>query len=321
MNSKAAIVSVVVLGTGVLGAAIFYSGSDNSSLTTVSNTQSVPEAGYIQSDSPSSYTSSDPAQTEHALSSQQTAEQAPAQAGHVIARKVNEKSGWAAMMERMHEFDIDGDGILSDLEKKAMGEKLKQEWKDKYDTDADGEISPEEMEAFRVEQFINSSWGQDMMRKFDADSDGILNAEEEVALRARLDEMGEEKRASELAELDTDGDGKISEPEREVQREQQRQWWANRTKDAVEVHDDDGDGELNIEESQNAWDAWIQRQSIADFIKRFDTNHDGSMGPEDYSEFSENYSAGNIAADVNKDGVINMLDINAYTDLVSRTED
>ena len=315
MNSKAAIVSVVVVGTGVLGAAVYFTSSNNASLAQVSNAQSVPANGSIPTDAASSYASLESTQAEPAP------KPSPKQAGHVIARPANQKSGWATIMERMHEFDADGDGILSDLEKMAMGVQLKKEWTEKYDADGDGEISPEEMEAWQVEQFVNSSWGQNMMHKFDADGDGILNAEEEIALRARLKEMEQEKQTNELDEFDTDGDGKISESEREVQREQQRQWWANATKSAVAEHDRDGDGELNIEESRDAWDAWIQRQSISDFIKRYDADHDGSMGAGDYSEFIERYSAGDLAADVNRDGVINTLDLTAYTDLVSRSGD
>jgi Ca2+-binding EF-hand superfamily protein len=320
MNSKAAIVSVVVVATGVIGAVAYFTNSNNTSLAKVSNTQSVPADGSIQPGSTSAYSSVDSTQAQQARSSQQASNN-PKQAGHVIARPANQKSGWAAIMDRMHEFDADGDGILSDLEKMAMGVQLKKEWTEKYDTDGDGEISPEEMEAWQVEQFINSSWGQNMMRKFDADGDGILNPEEEVALRARLKQMEQEKQTNELNEFDTDGDGEISESEREVQREQQRRWWANATKSAVAEHDRDGDGELNIEESREAWNAWIQRQSIADFIKRYDADRDGSMGAGDYSEFIERYSAGDLAADVNRDGVINTLDLTAYTDLVSRSGD
>ncbi len=308
MNTKVAATGVLALGTTVLGAAIYLINSSDSS----------PEPGTPLASTISSRLMDAPSPDFASESATQRIPEAPKQAGHVIQRTSNEKTGWAAMMERMSEFDADGDGVLSKLEKIAMGEQLKKEWMEKYDLDGDGEISPEEMEAFQVDQFINSDWGQDMMRKFDADGDGILNAEEEIALRANIAELEEQKRLEELAQLDTNNDGEISEPEREVQREQQRQWWANAKESAVENHDADGDGELNIEESQNAWDAWIAQQSITDFINRYDANNDGSMGAGDYSEFISNYSNGDLAADVNRDGVINLLDLNAYTDLVTR---
>ena len=315
MNSKVGIGLVGVIGCALVAAVIGFSSDEQRTGSLTDTSFEATQDSYVEQDSAySDFSGSE--------STQIGSQTAPPKEGYVIGTRTNnEKSGWAAIMERMHEFDFDGDGVLSNLEKMRMGEQLKNEWMEKYDTDGDGEISSEEMEAWQVEQFINSSWGQDMMRKFDFNQDGILSPEEETALRARLDEMEQEKIASELAEFDQDGDGKISEAEREVQREQQRQWWANATKAAVSEHDEDGDGELNIEESINAWNAWIQRQSIAEFIKRFDSNANSEMDREDYDQYTQRYRDGNLDADVNRDGVVNMLDLTAYRDLVERTEE
>lgn len=316
MNIKFVVGVVLVIGCGVLVAAVFMmdGGADSSAR--------LAGAGFEREDGQIDGGVSAYGEDFAVEKAAEVPEVMPRREGHVIGqRSGNAKTRWAMIMERMHEFDADGDGVLSDLEKMQMGEQLKNEWMQKYDVDGDGEISPEEMEAWQVEQFVNSDWGQDMMRKFDFDQDGILSPDEETALRARLEEMDQDRKSNELAEFDQDGDGEISESEREVQREQQRQWWANATKAAVAEHDEDGDGELNIEESISAWDAWIQRQSIADFIKRFDSNANGKMDIEDYDRFTERYRDGNLDADVNRDGVINMLDLAAYRDLVERAED
>tara|TARA_R110002073_G_scaffold336260_2_gene531475 strand:- start:25337 stop:26278 length:942 start_codon:yes stop_codon:yes gene_type:complete len=310
MNTKIAAITTIALGTSILGAAIYIAKSNESSETATQNELlATNDSLFTPAPSPT-YTPDTP--------TQKTPEPAPKQTGRVIPQGTTGKTGFAAMMDRMVEFDLDGDGILSDLEKMAMGLQLRKEWMEKYDLDGDGDISPEEMEAFQVEQFINSERGQAMMRQFDADGDGILNATEEAALRERLAEMEEEKRLEDIAEYDTDQDGVLSDAERRVQRQEQRQYWANAMENAVQNHDRDGDGELNIEESQDAWDAWIDQQSINEFVNRYDANNDGTMGSSDYTEFLSNYTAGDLSADVNRDGAINALDLNAYTDLVIR---
>ena len=201
MNTKIAAITTIALGTSILGAAIYIAKSNESSETATQNELLANNDSLFTPAPAPTYTPDTP--------TQKTPEPAPKQTGRVIPQGTTGKTGFAAMMDRMVEFDLDGDGILSDLEKMAMGLQLRKEWMEKYDLDGDGDISPEEMEAFQVEQFINSERGQAMMRQFDADGDGILNATEEAALRERLAEMEEEKRLEDVAEYDTDQDGVI----------------------------------------------------------------------------------------------------------------
>ncbi len=311
MNTKAILISTLALGTAALGAVIYFT---NSSPESPSAPQSSPPAADTGSTLMSTQTASGFQPTETIT----VPDQAPKQEGYVIKQASDQRSPWAQIMDRMSEFDADGDGILSESERMAMAAKLREEWMEKYDTDADGEISPEEMEAFQVEQFINSEWGQSMMREFDANNDGILSPTEEVALRAHLDDLENQRNIEALAQYDTDGDGTISDTEREVQREQQRQQWASAMQTATDSYDRDGDGVLNIEESQDAWNGWIAKQSLADFRNRYDSNNDGSIGADDYAEFARDFSRGKMTADVNRDGVLNALDHTAFVDLTDR---
>lgn len=219
-----------------------------------------------------------------------------------------------AWMSRMSEFDLDGDGFLSAQEKRAMGDSMKGDWMREHDLDGDGEMSPEEWESYKRSTFDNSQWGQDLMRRFDLDGDGVLSAEEQAAMDAHIQELSEQKQRDELARLDTNGDGEISKDEYIAD---EADWWA----DAAERFDVDGDGELNIDETERAWEAWVEYETIMDFLRRYDRDGNGSMGPNDYDAYLALYQAGDPGADVNRDGVINSDDLGAYTDLVGRSRD
>jgi Ca2+-binding EF-hand superfamily protein len=307
MNTKLVAGATLAMGTTVLGAVYFF----NTTGASQPGQGSDPFAGQISSDTGAS-----------SLPPERVVVDEPER--EVKLPKTNTQNstaggGWNSMIARMGEFDTDGDGFLSDLEKLAMGVQLKNEWMSEHDLDGDGEMSPEEWRAFRQSRFEKSARGQELMRQFDLDGDGQLNAEEQAALDAHNAQVSEQKRQTMLDQYDADGDGQISNEERRVQREEQRQFWENAKQEATENFDLDGDGELNIEESQNAWDAWIEQQSINDFIGRFDTNNDGVMGAADYNRFITDYSNGNLRADVNGDGILNTLDVTAYTDLVTRS--
>ena len=85
--------------------------------------------------------------------------------------------------------------------------------------------------------------------------------------------------------------------------------------------DRDGDGELNIEETGDAWEAWVEFQTLDAFISEYDTDGDRSMGPADCDAFLTNYDRRNPAADVNNDGVIDVADINAFQSAVPGSDE
>lgn len=81
---------------------------------------------------------------------------------------------------------------------------------EKYDTDKDGKLSPEEREALRKDRReMMEKRRQEMLEKFDADKDGKLSPEErKAAFEAKHKEM--------LEKYDTDKDGKLSPEERKA---------------------------------------------------------------------------------------------------------
>ena len=85
--------------------------------------------------------------------------------------------------EMVKEFDKDGDGKLSDDEKKAMhqamGARREERHKkmlEKFDADHDGKLSDEEKEKAR------EAHKAEMLQKFDKDGDGKLSDEERAAM-------------------------------------------------------------------------------------------------------------------------------------------
>jgi sRNA-binding protein len=225
----------------------------------------------------------------------------------------------ASLIDRMHEFDADGDGMLSDLEKMAMGYRLRKEFIAEHDLDGDGDMSGAEWRAFQKAMFEKTNEGQQLMAQFDLDGDGVLNEEEQAAFDAHQQQLEEQRRAEEQQRMDTNNDGEVDDEERRTARRQERDFWRNQMRTAENNFDYDGDGELNIEETADAWEAWTEYQEVDTFITNYDTDGDRSMGPADYEAFLSAFDRRDDEADVNNDGKINVSDINAFRDLVIRS--
>jgi len=129
---------------------------------------------------------------------------------------------------------------------------------EKYDTNKNGVLDPEEKAAFERDREVRRA---EFMRKFDTDGDGQLNDAEKTAMREQMGAMGrhgrhgmgpegrqrmlekydvnkngqldpeekevakrdhEARRAEMMKRFDTDGDGKLSDAERDAMRQQMR---------------------------------------------------------------------------------------------------
>lgn len=239
------------------------------------------------------------------------------------ARSRDQLSGMVSMMsaliERMHEFDTDADGILSDLEMMAMGYRLRKEFINEHDLDGDGELSGSEWRAFQKAMFEQTAEGQQLMAKFDLDADGVLNEEEQAAFDAHMEQREQQRRTEDRARMDTNNDGEIDDDERRAARRQEREFWSTQMRTAESSFDYDGDGELSIEETSDAWDAWAEYQEVDNFITKYDTDGDRSVGPTDYEAFLSDFERADPDADINLDGKVTVSDIKAFRDMVLRS--
>ena len=82
--------------------------------------------------------------------------------------------------EMIKKYDKDGDGKLSQEERKAAMEGRRAEMMKKYDKDGDGKLSQEERKASMADRRA------EMMKKFDKDGDGKLSEEERAAARKSM---------------------------------------------------------------------------------------------------------------------------------------
>lgn len=310
MNNKIIAIATLAVGASALGGILLLRGGDTQKAEPdrlASNATQSTQGSYF--DSELSQIDSDRPERSDIDTQGRTANNNP-QPG---------RGGFGAMLDRATEFDADGDGILSEEERREMMRAMREEWMARMDLDGDGELSREERMAARQSMFENSERGQELMRQFDADGNGVLDEAEQAAMEAYQQEQREQRRADELARYDTDGDGQLSRDERRAQRDEQRQNWGDRMEDARLEFDRDGDGVLSIEESREAYEVAMQRREIDQFLSRYDSDGNGSMGNADYSAFLSAYERGDTHADVNRDGVVNSQDLAAYTDMVTRS--
>lgn len=310
MNTKTVAIATIAVGASALGGVMLLSG--NNTEKTRKNPGSASQSDRLAQ---ASYFDSAPPAPEEP-------ERREIDTGNNASQSQNTQGGWGGMMERMTEFDLDGDGILSDEERREMMRALRAEWLERFDLDGDGELSREERMAMRQAMFEQSDRGQELMRRFDADGNGVLDETEQAEMGAYQLEQREQRRAEQLARFDTDGDGQISRDERQTQREAQQDrggGFRDQMREAQQEFDRDGDGVLSIEETQEAFAVMQERREIDRFVRDFDSDGNGSFGPADYSDFLANYERDDMDADVNRDGVLNAQDLTAYTDMVNRS--
>lgn len=311
MNNKVIMLTTLAVGAAALGGVFLFtaSGSNEASLQNASNLN--------RSSSPLLASNFDPADY---VPVERTAEREDIDTtGRTANSNQPEARGWEAMLERMSEFDADGDGILSEDERREMRRAMREEWMARHDLDGDGELSREERMAARQEMFEQSERGQELMRQFDLDGNGVLDEKEQAAMEEYQQQQRDERRANELAQYDTDGDGQLSRDERRVQRQEQQSRGGDMMRNAVNEFDADGDGVLSIEESREAYAVFQERREIDNFVREYDYDGNGSMGPADYDAFLSDYERGNREADVNGDGEVNSQDLTMFTDMVTRS--
>ncbi len=215
-------------------------------------------------------------------------------------------------------FDRDGDGKLSEEERRLAAEALQQDHHrqrmiEPFDTDGDGELNEEERKA-RGEHFrqrgerMGALLEEFRLRNFDLDGDGTLNEEEAAEFTRVQKHMQETMQSVERRINDWDGDGQVTDEER---RAAQERWQKAQWRIAVRMlryMDADGDGRLTPQERLSFEDR-VQdgiRKWLTDFSARYDADGDGRLlaGEHDAAMqgFREDMNRRLASADVNRDG-------------------
>lgn len=97
---------------------------------------------------------------------------------------------------------------------------LPPEMIEKFDKDGDGKLSEDERAA--AKEAMRERHEKWMIERFDKDGDGKLSQEEREAMEAERKAKHEELKQEMLKKYDQDGDGKLSEAEKEQMRKEMR---------------------------------------------------------------------------------------------------
>ena len=226
-------------------------------------------------------------------------------------------------------FDKDGDGKLSEPERRAALAAFRQQARNqslaRYDKDGDGELNEEERAAMRREMRRRRRPWQNMfdrfnLRHFDLDENGKLDEEEKADLeefQAQFQKIG---RDFSNRQMDLDGDGKVTSEER---ADAARQWRASGWRMAVKAMqymDADGDG--TISEKERGTFAGRLRDALGGWIDEYaagsDKNSDGRLDKPERTEllkvFRSDFRQRQAKFDADHDGrlapkeMINLID-------------
>jgi Ca2+-binding EF-hand superfamily protein len=189
------------------------------------------------------------------------------------------------------QWDKDGDGTLSDAERKDMetkqaerkkhAEEFRRKWTlQRWDKDKDGKLSQQELTAKKDQE---DQWKEraeqsrkeqaELYKKHDTDGDGKHNADERKAYYKAMQDKWRIRR------WDKDKDGTLSQQELKAKKDQEDQWKEQAEqsrKEQAELrkkHDTDGDGKLDADERKTYYKAIQDKWRI----RRWDKNKDGRL--------------------------------------------
>jgi len=229
----------------------------------------------------------------------------------LAAGKFSKLRGMAGRQEAfMKKYDKDGDGKLSDEERKAIGEGYRKRAIEKYDKNGDGKLSDEERKAMRrgrggAWQAATERW---RMQHFDLDADGVLSEAEEADQKEFQGQFVTMGKKMDVKFNDLNGDGKVSREERQsIGRE-----WAKSAIPmmalAATYMDADGDGTVSPAE-RDGFGKKIQTGMIKwmeDFGNEFDSDKNGRLDKKERTAFvagiEKNFTARVDRFDADKDG-------------------
>ena len=169
---------------------------------------------------------------------------------------------------------------------RQMGEEREKHLLERHDTDGDGKLSDEERKAIQ-DQWTKrmEEWRQRRnLQRYDKNKDGKLDEEETAEQEkgqaerekraAEWRARAEEQRQEWLAEWDTDGDGELSDAERDAMRETYRK----RSEERRKAMDADGDGDVSGDEARDYYNK---------IREKYDADGDGELSSEERSKMYE----------------------------------
>lgn len=190
----------------------------------------------------------------------------------------------------LERFDADGDGVLSDEERKASHE------------------------VFRAEREARRQ--QWLLEQYDANGDSVLSATElarqEADETARAEARAERiTKAEQLAieTYDLDGDGALADDEKEAARHARREYMARQHEAMQTLFDADGDGSMTQAERTTMHDTMGQMFGEMRFVRSFDSNGDRAVTTADMPAYMDLFLAADGRADIDGNGVVNEADL------------
>jgi Ca2+-binding EF-hand superfamily protein len=152
---------------------------------------------------------------------------------------------------------------------------IRQQIRERFDTDGDGRLGAEERAAIADEFGSPVDRVALLLELYDADESGALDATELGALQGDVEARCAGREAALIARFDTDGDGELSDAERQAAREAlEHRFGRGRGHERGDAGADDGDGESPRERRERA-------------AGRFDRDGDGRLNRGERRAFGE----------------------------------
>jgi len=203
--------------------------------------------------------------------------------------------------------------------------KRRKGFMERFDTDGDGTISDSERDAMRqsMREMRDQRQLERMTERFDADGDGVLNEEERLNAEAEIEARRMERQIRMVERFDADGDGVLSDAENQAARDRFSRGRDGQAgggwQQTIKKYDADGDGELNLDESYKAYLDRFDQRTRSEFVRRYDDNGDGAIDAADFDTFLGNYQSKDESSDINGDGIIDERDVEQFRDLMVAT--
>ena len=164
---------------------------------------------------------------------------------------------------------------------------------EKYDKDADGDLSEEELE--QAMRKIGEKHRKEMLLRYDTDNDGKLSKEERKAMFAdRTEPWQVRRRQFALKHFDDDDDGEISDEESAAAKEWEKTLGAPFKDMPLRIGDRDGDGILSqTEQRQMRMEMMMMGMQLMGLRSRImDADGDGTVSADEDAEFNEKLAEG-----------------------------